>query len=79
MIATTVSFAFVLANEPQETKILRAKIFARMGRENQVDQLLEKFDLGQSTKIIRAILMRAKKQFAEALSLIKDFLENSKR
>ena len=79
MIVIKVSFAFVLANEPQETKILRAKIFARMGRENQVDQMLEKFDLGQSTKIIRAILMKAKKQFTEALSLIKDFLENSKR
>ena len=79
MIVIKVSFAFVLANEPQETKILRAKIFARMGRENQVDQMLEKFDLGQSTKIIRAILMKAKKQFSEALSLIKDFLENSKR
>ena len=78
MIVIKVSFAFVLANEPQETKILRAKIFARMGRENQVDQMLEKFDLGQSTKIIRAILMKAKKQFSEALSLIKDFLENSK-
>ncbi len=79
IVIVTILFVCTSAEEPHETKILRAKIYARMGRDNQVDNLLEKFDLGQSTKIVRAILMRAKRQFSEGLSLIKEFLENSNR
>ena len=70
---------FLIDEDSQETKILHAKILARLGQETQVDEFVQKFDLGNSGKIVQAILMRSKKRVKEALTLIEEFFGSSKR
>jgi hypothetical protein len=70
---------FLIDEDSQETKILHAKILARLGQETEVDEFVQKFDLGNSGKIVQAILMRSKKRVKEALTLIEEFFGSSKR
>jgi hypothetical protein len=50
-----------------------------MGDENRVEELLRKFDLGNSEKIVRAILLTTKKRTAEAIQTIEELQKSSDR
>ena len=70
---------FLGAEDSDETKILRAKISARVGRDEEVENFLRKSDFGDSEKIIRAILLKSKGRNEEAFGLIEAYLQGAKR
>jgi len=50
-----------------------------MGREDQVENFLQKFEIGDSDKIVRAILLRAKHLNEKALLMIDEYLKSGNR
>ncbi len=50
-----------------------------MGRDEEVENYLRMSDFGDSDKIVRSILLRAKGRNEEALGLIQEFLRNKTR
>ena len=50
-----------------------------MGREDQVEDVLRKFEIGNSDKIVRAILLKAKGMNERALEKVESFLKSGDR